>query len=47
MNGVCPTCEGTGIVSNCPRPGWCSEHECDDTECPDCCDPSLPEEPPS
>ena len=36
MSG-CPTCEGTGVVTNCPRPGWCSEHMCDGgVECPDC-----------
>ncbi len=43
---TCPTCDGTGMVSNCPQPGWCHVHLCDGgVECPDCTDPALPAEP--
>ena len=43
MSGVCARCEGTGSVPIDYDPytnGWTT------VECPDCMDPSLPEEPP-
>lgn len=42
-NGVCPTCEGTGLVEVGPPCGWSGRW--DTTDCPDCMDPALPSPP--